>query len=558
MTPKLSKSVSVSVDIPPVENLSLLDSSLDTSVETVVDDTEADPDFTPMEEDTPAQEDFLIPSLANETLPVHESPCLDYKFIVFWSKLVLLFRFCFKCGAHACITSTTILGSSLIVNLLCGNGHQPRWESQPFVNGASAGNLLLSACILFTGGTFKRTEEIFKLLNLQCLGKTRYNQIQKEILCPIIHKNYTTKQEAIIARLVASDGVDLIGDGRCDSPGHSAKYGTYTFMDLATDEVIDFMVVHVGEVAHSNNMEKYGFVKLLDKFDETGIKIKSVTTDRHIQIRAYMKKQRPGTKHQFDIWHVSKSIKKKLLKAAKRRDCGKLNGWIKSIINHFWWCCATCDKNVDTLRGKWKSLLHHIRDVHSWEDEAGLPKSCPHPPADNNSTVTSDWIYEGTPAYSALEKIVLDKRLMKDLSLLVDFRHTGALEVYHSLITKYCLKRLHFKLASMIARSELAAMDHNSGLGRGQARTKEGELRYNTVFPKQVGVWRARPINNPKDKTYLKEMLEDVIQAQSSGQKISSAPIPDDIPQNLSRGAHRPEKKELVAQLRGRFGRKDT
>ena len=53
-------------------------------------------------------------------------------------------------------------------------------------------------------------------------------------------------------------------------------------------------------------------------------------------------------------------------------------------------------------------------------------------------------------------------------------------------------------------------------------------------------------------------MLEDVIQAQSSGQKISSAPIPDDIPQNLSRGAHRPEKKELVAQLRGRFGRKDT
>ena len=349
MTPKLSKSVSVSVDIPPVENLSLLDSSLDTSVETVVDDTEADPDFTPMEEDTPAQEDFLIPSLANETLPVNESPCLDYKFIVFWSKLVLLFRFCFKCGAHACITSTTILGSSLIVNLLCGNGHQPRWESQPFVNGASAGNLLLSACILFTGGTFKRTEEIFKLLNLQCLGKTRYNQIQKEILCPIIHKNYTTKQEAIIARLVASDGVDLIGDGRCDSPGHSAKYGTYTFMDLATDEVIDFMVVHVGEVTHSNNMEKYGFVKLLDKFDETGIKIKSVTTDRHIQIRAYMKKQRPGTKHQFDIWHVSKSIKKKLLKAAKRRDCGKLNEWIKSIINHFWWCCATCDKNVDTL-----------------------------------------------------------------------------------------------------------------------------------------------------------------------------------------------------------------
>ena len=60
MTPKLSKSVSVSVDIPPVENLSVLDSSLDTSVETVVDDTEADPDFTPMEEDTPAHRLVLV------------------------------------------------------------------------------------------------------------------------------------------------------------------------------------------------------------------------------------------------------------------------------------------------------------------------------------------------------------------------------------------------------------------------------------------------------------------------------------------------------------------
>ena len=43
-------------------------------------------------------------------------------------------------------------------------------------------------------------------------------------------------------------GVTVIGDGRSDSPGHSAKYGTYTFMDSNTGKVIDTTVVSVTEV----------------------------------------------------------------------------------------------------------------------------------------------------------------------------------------------------------------------------------------------------------------------------------------------------------------------
>ena len=35
------------------------------------------------------------------------------------------------------------------------------------------------------------------------------------------------------------------GDGRADSPGHSAKYGSYGIIDLDTNEVIDIQLIQV-------------------------------------------------------------------------------------------------------------------------------------------------------------------------------------------------------------------------------------------------------------------------------------------------------------------------
>ena len=34
--------------------------------------------------------------------------------------------------------------------------------------------------------------------------------------------------------------VVLAGDGRCDSPGHCAKYCTYTLLDVESKKVVDF------------------------------------------------------------------------------------------------------------------------------------------------------------------------------------------------------------------------------------------------------------------------------------------------------------------------------
>lgn len=63
----------------------------------------------------------------------------------------------------------------------------------------------------------------------------------------------------MVQLLKSRDIVVLVGDGRCDSPGFSAKYCTYTFMESGTGCVIDTVVVPVTEVNNSNGMEKEGF-----------------------------------------------------------------------------------------------------------------------------------------------------------------------------------------------------------------------------------------------------------------------------------------------------------
>ena len=59
--------------------------------------------------------------------------------------------------------------------------------------------------------------------------------------------------------------LDISGDGRCNSPGHCAKYEKYTVMDENTDKVLDFEVIQVTEVSSSNAMEDEGCNRVLKK-----------------------------------------------------------------------------------------------------------------------------------------------------------------------------------------------------------------------------------------------------------------------------------------------------
>ena len=53
----------------------------------------------------------------------------EIKYLVFWSYLLPLFQYCLKCPAYATVKRSVLIGSMLIVALLCAENHETVWYS---------------------------------------------------------------------------------------------------------------------------------------------------------------------------------------------------------------------------------------------------------------------------------------------------------------------------------------------------------------------------------------------------------------------------------------------
>ena len=315
------------------------------------------------------------------------------------------------------------------------------------------------------------------IANVAFISQSTFYSIEKKLLYTAIHQFYTTNRALLFESAKEESEIHLLGDGRCDSPGYSAKCGTYTLMDSQSGHILDFHFSHVRVAGNSQRMEWDGFKSVVDRLQEHGIKIGSITADRLKQIRSYMRKFLKHILHQFDVWHVGKNIKKKLVKLAKKKSCRSLNQWIKAIINHFRWCCASCEGDPENLKEKWLSILYQITDRHQWKGFKTL-KKYQHKKLTKKERSCKSFLKQSSPACKVLENVATDKSLLGALKSLTKFNYTGTLEVYHSLYNKYYPKRLHFCLRGMVARAELAVLDFNCGVGAGQAKTQSGKLRF--------------------------------------------------------------------------------
>ncbi|KAH7979084.1 hypothetical protein HPB49_008047 [Dermacentor silvarum] len=148
-------------------------------------------------------------------------------------------------------------------------------------------------------------------------SKTQYFQYQRCYLLPAVEQAWQSQQKSVIEE-ARHQPHSLAGDGRCDTPGHSADFGTYTLLDTELNKIMHTELVKSTEVSSSNKMEK-GLERALDHLIELGLHIDSLVTDRHCEIKAFIGTQHPMICHLFDLWHIAKGRSMCLFEVAQIR-----------------------------------------------------------------------------------------------------------------------------------------------------------------------------------------------------------------------------------------------
>ncbi|KAK7904172.1 hypothetical protein WMY93_016779 [Mugilogobius chulae] len=117
---------------------------------------------------------------------------------------------------------------------------------------------------------------------------------------PAIYHKWTTDQQLFLEELKKKDKIAVGGDMRADSPGHSAKFGSYTLMELESEKILDIQLVQSNEVEEASTWKK----KVCDE--------------------AYPKVD----------------------KLSKDKECQLIKKWSAAIKNHMYWAASSSKNSV--------------------------------------------------------------------------------------------------------------------------------------------------------------------------------------------------------------------
>ena len=92
---------------------------------------------------------------------------------------------------------------------------------------------------------------MMKHLKLACFTERTYFRLQQFYLIPSIEELYILKRNMLLSRL--KNSIRVAGDGRCCSPGHTAKYGSYSFLEMDTGKIIHTELIQASRCMYSKS-----------------------------------------------------------------------------------------------------------------------------------------------------------------------------------------------------------------------------------------------------------------------------------------------------------------
>ncbi|XP_065054975.1 uncharacterized protein LOC135683598 [Rhopilema esculentum] len=348
------------------------------------------------------------------------------------------------------------------------------------------------------------------------------------------------------------------GDGRNDSPGFSARFCLYVAMDLLTNLIIDMEVLDKRETGgDATNMEREGLTRILLRWMKQ-IDIGEIATDassslmRRISDLKAIHPQLKNMAHSLDVWHMSKRLTKKLHSLVDNKEGKELKPWIEGKINHFWHCCENAKGDEEKLKDSWLGILHHICDEHEWADS-----QCNHGPL--QSAEPKQYLKKDSAVMEKLRSVVLDAKILNKLKYYTKFRHTGSIENFNSMLTKYAPKRCAFDYPYFKCRMALAGIDHNMHNSRPQATTKDGQACFKRKYSKATRKFRVEPVKEQKEYSYVPYCLAKIVvdrQNHTGTVHERLARVPGDpklISRNLDLVVKPPPTSNLIQERKSRM-----
>ncbi|XP_059372400.1 uncharacterized protein LOC132109940 isoform X2 [Carassius carassius] len=231
-------------------------------------------------------------------------------------------------------------------------------------------------------------------------------------------------------------------------------------------------------------------------------------------------------------------LSKKLNKLSQKKGYQILKKWLRSIKNHVYWSAKSSTSGPEKV-AKWTSLLNHIQNKHIHENPE-FPK-CAHP--EKVSRDPKKWFQPGSMPLYKVEKILNNKRVLKDVEKLSHHYRTSSLEAFHRVILRLAHKNVIVSFIGMLCRLYLAAMHYNE-----QATTASGQPMNKVAFSKsKKGACTAKPLETAPSYDCVADLMKLVFKEVFADpapfvKELKQIPIPP----FLSSQFERPSKEEVV------------